>query len=83
MLAVLITPPTHVPGEAATLAALCSPGVVPRAPAAVHVRKPGLDRAALASYVRGLDPAVRARVVLHSHHDLVGELGLKVRVVWA
>jgi thiamine-phosphate pyrophosphorylase len=78
MLAILLTPPTSVPGEAATLAALCGPSATTRPPAAVHVRKPGWPRARLEAYVRGLDPAVRDRVVLHSHHDLVGELGLRV-----
>ena len=81
MLAILITPPTNVPGEAATLASLVHARrpAPARPPTAIHVRKPGWDRAALAAYVRGLDPAVRALVVLHSHHDLVGEFGLKVR----
>lgn len=78
MLAILITPPTTVPGEASTLATLVSPRSPHRPPTAIHVRKPGWDRDRLAAYVRGLDPCVRASVVLHSHHDLVGELGLKV-----
>jgi len=82
MLAVLLTPPTTLPGEASTLAALCAPQAAPRArpPTSIHVRKPGLARAELAAYVRSLTPAVRARVVLHSHHDLAKELGVKV---WA
>lgn len=79
-LAILLTPPTTVPGEAAILAALCSPpsSSLLRPPTAVHVRKPGWDRGALASYVTSLAPAVRERVVLHSHHDLATELGVKV-----
>ena len=81
MLAILITPPTSQPGEAATLASLVNPTRPTQAhpPTAIHVRKPGWDRDRLAAYVSGLDPAVRALVVLHSHHDLVSRLGLKVR----
>ena len=78
-LAILLTPPTTVPGEASTLASLCAASTAaPRPPASIHVRKPGLSRAQLDAYVRALDLAVRARVVLHSHHELAGELGLKV-----
>ena len=76
MLAVLLTPPTTLPGEASTLVSLCARSVPPTS---IHVRKPGLGRDQLAAYVRSLDPAVRRRVVLHSHHDLAGELGVKVR----
>ncbi len=42
----------------------------------LHVRKPGWSRAELADYVQAIAPQYRSRLALHSHYDLVPELGL-------
>ncbi len=42
----------------------------------LHVRKPGWSRAELADYVQAIAPQYRPRLALHSHYDLVPELGL-------
>ncbi len=41
-----------------------------------HVRKPSWSREQLEAWLRALPREWRARLVLHSHHELVGELGL-------
>lgn len=74
---VVLTPPTLPASparEASVLAALVDVGA-----AAVHVRKPGADAASTAAYLRGLPPSVVRAVVLHSHHSLAPEFGVKVK----
>lgn len=68
---VLVTPAESGPRESTLLAALFAAGLE-----RCHVRKPGLARAELAAWLRALPAEFRPRLVLHQHHDLVGELGL-------
>lgn len=73
---VVLTPPSLPASparEARTLATLLDAGAT-----AVHVRKPGADAAAVAGYLRGLPPRVLRAAVLHSHHGLAAEFGVRV-----
>lgn len=68
---VVISPPSDEPREAAVLASLVASGLE-----RYHVRKPDWSRAQLEAWLQPLDPPVRARLVLHQHHELVATYGL-------
>ncbi|KAF8069380.1 thiE [Scenedesmus sp. PABB004] len=69
---VVITPPALSLGEPRVVNSLCAAGCT-----ALHVRKPGASAAELREYVQAVAPAFHCRLVLHSHHALAEELGLK------
>jgi thiamine-phosphate pyrophosphorylase len=71
---ILITPPTTAPSEVRTVNRLFEAGLP-----LLHVRKPSDDAAALRTYLLQIAPEHRQRLVLHQHHQLAQELGLKVR----
>lgn len=48
----------------------------------LHVRKPSYSRHLVAEYLRKVEPQWRHRIVLHQHHDLAAEFGLKVGCSW-
>jgi thiamine-phosphate pyrophosphorylase len=68
---VVISPEHDDPRESAALGDLFAAGLE-----RYHVRKPAWSREKLAAWLRALPSEWRARIVLHSHHDLVAELGL-------
>ena len=47
----------------------------------LHVRKPGASREAVRAYLDAIEPRHLCRVVLHSHHDMALEYGVKVCVL--
>lgn len=68
---VVISPEGDDPRERAVLGELFAAGLE-----RYHVRKPAWSREKLAAWLSALPDAMRARVVLHQHHDLVAPLGL-------
>jgi thiamine-phosphate pyrophosphorylase len=70
---ILITPPTTAATELATVNQLFCAGLP-----VLHVRKPDADAASLRAYLQQIEPAYRQRLVLHQHHELATDLGLKV-----
>lgn len=68
---VLITPEALDPSEPAVLAALFAAGLE-----RCHLRKPSATRGELAAGLRAVPAEFHARLVLHQHHDLVGEFAL-------
>jgi thiamine-phosphate pyrophosphorylase len=67
----LISPPHSVQNEEGLVSEMLALGL-----ARFHVRKPEWDRAQVLGYVAGLPARFHSRLVLHSHHSLVSELGL-------
>ncbi|MBJ6109036.1 thiamine phosphate synthase [Hymenobacter sp. BT523] len=67
----VISPPHSVPHETALVSQLLAAGL-----ARFHVRKPGWEQGEIAAYVADIPVRYRPRLVLHSHHALVAELGL-------
>lgn len=68
---VLISPPHALAAEARLATEMLAAGL-----ARFHVRKPTWTRAELVAYLAEIPAQHHARLVLHSHHSLVGELGL-------
>jgi len=68
---VLISPPHAQAGEALLATEMLAAGL-----ARFHVRKPGWSRAELAAYLAEIPAQYHSQLVLHSHHALVGGLGL-------
>ncbi|ALW84806.1 hypothetical protein AUC43_06730 [Hymenobacter sedentarius] len=68
---ILISPPHSVADEVPLVSEMLELGL-----ARFHVRKPGWSHAEMAAYVAGIPAQYHSRLVLHSHHALVPELGL-------
>ncbi|MBD2770388.1 thiamine phosphate synthase [Hymenobacter sp. BT664] len=67
----LISPPHSVPDEALLVSEILGLGL-----ARFHLRKPEWSRTQMLNYVAGIPARFHSRLVLHSHHSLVSELGL-------
>lgn len=68
---VVVSPPGPVAEEGSLISEMLALGL-----ARFHVRKPGLSVNQLADYLDVIPKIYHSHVVLHSHHALVGELGL-------
>ena len=71
MSVVVISPEATEAREHAVLAALCAHGLE-----RYHVRKPGWTAAQLREWLDAVPAEVRARLVLHDHHELATEYGV-------
>jgi thiamine-phosphate pyrophosphorylase len=69
---VVISPEHDEPRERAVLGELFAAGLE-----RYHVRKPDWSREKLETWLRALPAEWRARVVVHTHHELVAPLGLR------
>lgn len=67
----LISPPELVADEVSLVNQMLALGL-----ARFHVRKPAWGQEELVAYVAGIPARYHARLVLHTHHTLVRELGL-------
>lgn len=68
---IVITAPESVTGETETINHLFAEGLE-----LLHIRKPAYSRSAITQLLEALRPEYRSRIALHSHHQLVNELGL-------
>ncbi|MCC3151768.1 thiamine phosphate synthase [Hymenobacter sp. BT770] len=68
---ILLSPSHSVADEVPLVSEMLGLGL-----ARFHVRKPGWSQDEIAAYVAGIPARYHARLVLHSHHALVSELGL-------
>ncbi|TGE27534.1 thiamine phosphate synthase [Hymenobacter metallicola] len=80
----LISPPEPVPHEHQLLKALFDAGLT-----TFHLRKPGASVAEVESYLQAVPREFHSRIMLHQHHALAGQLGLRgvhlpaaARAVW-
>jgi thiamine-phosphate pyrophosphorylase len=69
---VLLSPPVELPQEQAVLRSLFAAGLQ-----TYHLRKPSSSLGQLRQYLEELPPQYRNRVVVHQHHSLARECGLK------
>ena len=67
---IVISPESDEPREHAVLARLFAAGLE-----RYHVRKPQWTREKLRTWLGQVQPVWRSRLVLHQHHELVGEFG--------
>jgi len=67
----LISPPHLVQNEERLVTEMLALGL-----ARFHVRKPEWDRIQMLNYIATIPERFHSRLVLHSHHSLVSELGL-------
>jgi thiamine-phosphate pyrophosphorylase len=67
----LISPPHSIQDEERLVSEMLALGL-----ARFHLRKPEWDRTQMLNYVAGIPARFHSRLVLHSHHSLVSELGL-------
>ena len=45
-----------------------------------HLRKAGCTKTEYSRYLERIEPAFLSRIVVHQHHELVDEFGLKVSI---
>ncbi|TVR43532.1 MAG: thiamine phosphate synthase [Planctomycetota bacterium] len=65
----VITPEQHLPGEQQALEGLLAAG------ARIHLRKPGLEAAALSHFLAALPDEARRGITLHGPRDVAEDLG--------
>ena len=70
---VVISPPQPIQGEAKIVSGMMSAGLEH-----FHLRKPEAPLSYFQQYLQELSSAERRKVVIHSNHELVPSLGLKV-----
>ncbi|UOQ98580.1 thiamine phosphate synthase [Hymenobacter sp. 5317J-9] len=68
---IVISPPHAVAHESTLVSEMLAAGLT-----RFHVRKPGWGLSEMAAYVAAIPAEFHPRLVLHSHHALVAELGL-------
>jgi len=69
---ILITNPQQISNEIEIINALFEEGLE-----TLHVRKPGFDKAQMIEYISSIDNRFHARIMLHSHYELLDSFNLK------
>lgn len=69
---ILITNPHSIPNETETINALFEEGLE-----VLHLRKPGFDQVQMREFISKIDQRFHARLMMHSHYELLDSYSLK------